>query len=60
MIKEIRKIKRRGLQNYVRKLYDRGYITKIINDKGYICYDTDELKKYKATARVGRPPKKEN
>lgn len=60
MIKEIRKIKNRSLQNYVRKLYDRGYITKIINDKGYICYDTDELKAHKATARVGRPPKKEN
>lgn len=39
----------------IRILQSRGKIQKIINEQGYVCYNTEELEKYKG--HKGRPPK---
>ena len=59
MIKELRKLDKtdRAKSNYIRGLQARGRIKQIINKQGYVCYDTEELAKYKASAKWGRPPK---
>ena len=57
MLREIRKLKKRGTQNYIRALQYRGIISAHLNEAGYICYDPEELAKYKKTHKRGRPPK---
>lgn len=59
MIKELRKLDKtdRAKSNYIRGLQARGRIKQIISLKGYVCYDTEELAKFKASAKRGRPPK---
>lgn len=62
MIKELRKLRAKGgtsrsKANYISSLQSRGRIKVYINAKGYICYDTEELAKYKKTAHRGRPCK---
>lgn len=59
MIKELRKLDKTNhtKANRVRNLQARGCISKILNEKGYCCYDTEELKKYEATSKIGRPVK---
>lgn len=57
MLKEIRKITNRSKANYIRSMQYRGLIPAHINDKGYVCYDTEELKTYQKNNKRGRPPK---
>lgn len=59
MIKEIRRIGRQNIakEKYIRYLQNRGKLKKIVNEDGYLCYDTEELKNYKESVRIGRPPK---
>lgn len=57
MLKEIRKIEKRSKANYIRFLQYSGKIPAHINEKGYICYDPQELKEFKKTHKRGRPPK---
>jgi hypothetical protein len=62
MIKELRVMRRKGgkqraLANYLSVLQDKGKLTKIVTDKGYLAYDTEEYKIYKATVKRGRPIK---
>lgn len=57
MIAEIRKIKSRSRAQYIRSLQYRGLIKVHINDIGYVCYDTEELKSYTKNLKRGRPPK---
>lgn len=58
-MRELRKLAKtnRAKANYIRALQNRGVITKLVNEKGYVCYDTEELRKYQATVRWGRPAK---
>lgn len=56
MIKEIRKIKQRSKANSIRALQERKLISRIINENGFVCYDTDELTAYKKNPlKRGRP-----
>lgn len=57
MIAEIRKIKDRSKANYIRSLQYRNILKVHINDIGYVCYDTEELKNYQKSTKRGRPPK---
>lgn len=57
MLKEIRKIKEKPKRTYIYFLVNENKIPKHINEKGYVCYDTDELKAFKKTHKKGRPPK---
>ena len=57
MIEELRKVNDRNKQLYVRGLQYKKRIRKIVNKNGYVCYDTEELKKYQKGAHKGRPPK---
>ena len=58
-IRELRKLARtdRAKANYIRALQNRGVIEKIINEKGYVCYDASELRTHQKNVRWGRPPK---
>jgi hypothetical protein len=38
-------------------LANGGKIKKHVNEKGYVCYDTEELKEYHKNAKRGRPAK---
>lgn len=60
MLKELRKVYKinKAKAQYIRSLQYEGRIAKLFNDKGYVCYDTDELKKFQASVHRGRPPKK--
>lgn len=62
MIRELRNLDKTNHAKavYIRNIQNRGVIQKIINEKGYVCYDTEEYKKHKANARWGRPPKVKN
>ena len=59
MIRELRKLAKsdRAKANYIRALQNRGVIKKMTNEKGYLCYDTEELRNYQTTVRWGRPAK---
>lgn len=59
MIEEIRLLARvdRPKANHIRNLQAKKLIKKIVNEQGYMCYDTDELERRGKTVRVGRPPK---
>lgn len=57
MLKEIRKMESVGKANYIRLLQNRGKIGKHISPKGYLCYDTEELKAFQKSNRRGRPAK---
>lgn len=59
MIKELRKLDKTDpfKARRVRNLQHRKHISKILNAKGYVCYDTEELKKFNASAKRGRPAK---
>lgn len=59
MIKELRELDKvdRAKSNYIRCLQNKFKIKQIINENGYVCYDTEELAKYQSSARRGRPPK---
>lgn len=57
MLKEIRKIVKRSKANYIRAMQNKGFITKHINSKGYVCYDPEEIRAYQKTHKRGRPPK---
>ena len=57
MLKEVRKIKERHRQIYLYFLMNKGKLPKHVNEKGYISYDTEELKAFHKTHKKGRPPK---
>lgn len=62
MIKELRKMRAKGgrdraVAGYIATLQKRGKIKRIVTDKGYLAYDTEELKEYKKTVKMGRPIK---
>lgn len=57
MLKEIRKLDKRSKANYIRGLQYRGRIKTHLNERGYICYDPEELKIFQKNAKRGRPPK---
>ena len=59
MIKELRVFSKENIAKakYIRSLQNNGKIKKIINDKGYVCFDEDELEKYYSNVKIGRPPK---
>lgn len=59
MIKELRKLAKidRAKANHIRNLQNRGLITKIVNEQGYVCYDTEEMKERARTVKWGRPAK---
>lgn len=58
-IRELRNLAKidRAKANYIRALQNRGVIKKIINEKGYVCYDSTELRLYQKNVRWGRPAK---
>ena len=63
MIKELRLMRKKGgsersKANYIGALQDKGILKKIVTEKGYVAYDTEEYKKYKANTKRGRPLKK--
>lgn len=62
MIKELRKLEKtnRAKAVYIRSLQAKGAIKKIPSPLGYMCYDTEEYTKYKATIKHGRPCKFDN
>ena len=57
MIKELRKIQRidRSKAVYIAQLQREGKLKRIINEKGYVCFDTQELVNYKKSVKRGRP-----
>ena len=59
MIRELRKPARthRAQANHIRALQNRGVLKKIVNEDGYACYDTEELKHRQKTVKWGRPVK---
>ena len=57
MLKEVRRIKERSKQIAMYFLMNKMNLPKHINERGYICYDTEELKTYKKTTKRGRRPK---
>lgn len=61
-IKELRVMRKKGGKdkskaNYIAMLQDMGKLKKHITEKGYVAYDTEEYKTYKAKVRRGRPLK---
>ena len=56
MIKEIRKLPM-SKGKYIRALQYKGKIKVYFNSKGYVCYDTQELKEFQSNNKKGRPPK---
>ena len=58
MLQKIAEIKNRPLRVYIYYLVSKGKIKKYANEKGYMCYDTNEFEKYKANVKIGRPMKK--
>lgn len=61
MIKQIKKLRKTNKPKamYLYNLMSRGLLTKIVDEKGYLCYDTEEYAKYRKNARIGRPIKGE-
>ena len=57
MLKEIRRIKEKSKANYIRDLQYKKKIQTYLSDKGYVCYDTEELALWKKTCKKGRPTK---
>lgn len=57
MLREIRKIKM-SKAKYIRFLQYKGKIPRHINEKGYVCYDPEELATFQKNNKRGRPPKK--
>lgn len=57
MLKEIRKVKLKTKKKYLYFLLNHNKVPKHINDKGYVCYDTNELEEFRRTHKKGRPPK---
>lgn len=56
MIREIRKVKNRTKQYYIRSLIDRKKISKLVKN-GFVAYDTEELEEFKKVVKRGRPIK---
>lgn len=59
---ELRKLRAKGdkekaLANVIGRLQATGKLSRIISDKGYVCYDTKEYATYKKTVKQGRPTK---
>lgn len=61
MLKEIRKLEKKDKKKArnIRSLQNRQNIGKFISKNGYVMYDTEELKEYKANSKIGRPVKRE-
>lgn len=64
MFKELKGMRKKGGKdlskaNYISGLQYKGLIKTYINDGGFVCYDTEELKQYQASVHRGRPYKKE-
>ena len=57
MIVEIRELKDKKLQNYIREMQFRKRLKRYYSEKKYIAYDTEELKELKKNVKMGRPPK---
>ena len=57
-IRRITRIRDRAKRVYVRRLQQKGKI-KVYELDGYLAYDSDELKVWYKTAKVGRPIKKQ-
>ena len=55
MLRQIRRIKNKTRIIRIRQLQTRGLIQRYFNEKGYVCYDTDELKHYDKICKRGRP-----
>lgn len=58
MIVEVR-AEKRSKGAYIYALINRKKLRKIVNNAGYLCYDTEELRKFQAGNKVGRPVKME-
>lgn len=59
MRKVINKIRKRSKKVYIYKLTSTGAIPYYVNEQGFKEYDTDDLKAYKKTRKLGRPIKQE-
>jgi len=59
MLKEIRKLRKEkpAQYQYIWALMRSGKIGQYISPKGYLAYETQELKEYKKTVKIGRPIK---
>ena len=57
-IRRITRIRDRAKRVYVRRLQQAGKI-RVYELDGYLAYDSDELKLWHKTAKVGRPIKKQ-
>jgi hypothetical protein len=57
MLREIRRIEKKGKAGYIRNLQYAGLVGKYINDRGYVCYDPQEVKEFLKGRKIGRPPK---
>lgn len=59
MIKELRVLDKvdHSKAVYIRTLIERKRIKKYVSEKGYVAYDTEELKKYQKNVKIGRPIK---
>lgn len=57
MLREVRRIRERPKKIYFYFLMNHNKIPKHINEKGYVCYDPEELKLFQKTHKRGRPPK---
>lgn len=59
MIKELRVLDKTNHSKavYIRTLIERKKINKYISEKGYVAYDTEELKNYQKNVKIGRPVK---
>lgn len=57
MLREVRKLRSKDKRNRIWNALTRGRITKHINEKGYVCYDSKEFDLYLKTAKKGRPLK---
>ena len=56
MIKEVREEKK-SKSHYIYALMNRKVLKKIVNERGYLCYDTEELAIFQSKNKVGRPVK---
>ena len=57
-MKQVRKVKNDVKRQYIYVLQQRGLIHKYTDERGYVCYEEQELKEYKKTNKLGRPSKK--
>lgn len=57
MLVRINQIINKSKRTYIYYLTNSGKLEKKLDSKGFVCYDTNDLKNYSKTAKRGRPPK---